>query len=252
MKWLIVEDYEKLSREAARLVAVQVAAKPASVLGLATGSTPLGMYKELTRLNREEGLDFSQITTFNLDEYVGLAADHSQSYRTYMRDHFFQHVNLSAEKTHIPSGDASDLDEECSRYEEAIAAAGGIDIQILGIGGNGHIGFNEPGSPVDSRTRVVQLAARTIEDNARFFASVEEVPTKAVSMGIQTILNARRIVLLASGASKAEAIQLMLEGEKTPEVPASLLQQHPDVTVIMDRQAASRLSSRFYDQEHVL
>ncbi|CAM5783717.1 glucosamine-6-phosphate deaminase [Brevibacillus borstelensis] len=250
MKWKIVENYEELSAEAARLVAMQVKKKPDSVLGLATGSTPVGMYKELARMYRVENLDFSRITTFNLDEYVGLSVDHPQSYHVFMQEHFFRHVNLLPEHTHIPSGDASDLATECTRYEQAIKAAGGIDVQILGIGGNGHIGFNEPGSAADSRTRVVQLAQRTIEDNARFFSSIEEVPTAAVSMGIQTILEARKIVLLASGESKAEAVHRMLEGEPTAEVPASLLQQHPDVVVIMDRSAASRLSAECKETEH--
>ncbi|MEJ8543725.1 glucosamine-6-phosphate deaminase [Brevibacillus borstelensis] len=252
MKWKIVQNYEELSAEAARLVAEQVKAKPDSVLGLATGSTPVGMYKELARLHRIENLDLSRIMTFNLDEYVGLSADHPQSYHVYMRDNFFRHVNLLPEHTHIPSGDASDLTMECTRYEQAIKDAGGIDVQILGIGGNGHIGFNEPGSEADSRTRVVQLAQRTIEDNARFFSSIEEVPKAAVSMGIQTILDARKIVLLASGQSKAEAVHRMLEEEPTPDVPASLLQRHPDVVVIMDRPAASRLSATFMETKHAL
>lgn len=252
MRWLIVEDYEALSGEAAELVAREVREKPDAVLGLATGSTPVGMYQELIRQHQAGNLDFSRITTFNLDEYVGLSATHPQSYRVFMHETFFQHVNVQPERIHIPCGDAADLDEECDRYERAIQAAGGIDLQILGIGGNGHIGFNEPGSPVSSRTRVVDLAQRTITDNARFFASIEEVPTKAVTMGIQTILEAKKIVLLACGASKAEAMQRMLEGEITPDVPASLLREHPDVTVIMDRQAAARLSERFLDPKHVL
>ncbi|MDA5109185.1 glucosamine-6-phosphate deaminase [Brevibacillus thermoruber] len=243
MKLLIAENYEALSKEAARVVAQVVAAKPTAVLGLATGSTPIGMYRELARLHREEGVDFSRVMTFNLDEYVGLPPHHPQSYRTFMQEHFFRHVNIPLEQTNIPRGDAPDLQAECRRYEEAIAAAGGIDIQVLGIGRNGHIGFNEPGSDAETTTRVVKLAQSTIKANARFFDSIDEVPTKAVSMGIKTILAAKRILLLASGEAKAEAVRRMLEGERTPDVPASLLQLHPDVTVIVDKDAAALLAA---------
>lgn len=241
MKLVIVEDYADLSKEAARLIAREVSSHPSAVLGLATGGTPVGMYRELIKLHKEEGVDFSQVTSFNLDEYVGLPSHHPQSYRTYMMNHLFTHINLPVDRTNVPSGNAADLEAECARYEQAIAEAGGIDLQVLGIGNNGHIGFNEPGSKPDTTTRVVQLAESTIEANARYFDSIGEVPTQAVSMGIQTILGAKRILLLASGEAKADAVQHMLEGEMTPDVPASLLQQHPDVTVIVDREAASKL-----------
>lgn len=241
MKLVIVKDYQEMSRKAAELLAREVKNHPQTVLGLATGGTPVGMYRELVKLHQEEGIDFSQASSFNLDEYVGLSSAHPQSYRAYMQENLFRHINLPQEKTHVPAGDAKDLAKECARYEEAIREAGGIDIQVLGIGNNGHIGFNEPGSSAESTTRVVQLTQSTIEANARYFASVEEVPTQAVSMGIKTILGAKKVVLLASGEAKAEAVRLMLEGEPTADVPASLLQLHPDVTVIVDETAASQL-----------
>lgn len=244
MKLIIVKDYDDLSKEAARLIADEVTHNPATILGLATGGTPVGMYRELISLHQKEGVDFSQASSFNLDEYVGLSSHHPQSYRTYMEENLFSHINLPADNTNIPRGDVADLDAECKRYEQAIVDAGGIDIQVLGIGNNGYIGFNEPGSTKDTTTRVVQLTDSTIEANARYFDTVEEVPTKAVSMGIQTILGAKKIILLASGKAKAEAVQRMLEGEATPDVPASLLQQHPDVTVIVDEEAASALSAK--------
>lgn len=243
VKLLLVEGYQEMSKVAAQLFAQEVKRKPDLVLGLATGGTPVGMYEELIRMHRTEGLSFSQATSFNLDEYVGLEAQHPQSYRTYMQEHLFGQIDMAAERTNIPRGDAQDLEQECSRYEQAIAEAGGIDIQVLGIGTNGHIGFNEPGSSASSKTRVVQLTPSTIEANARFFESVEEVPTQAVSMGIATILGAKKIVLLASGEAKAQAVRDMLEGEMTPDVPASLLQMHDDVTVIVDAPAASLLSA---------
>ncbi|MED1724825.1 glucosamine-6-phosphate deaminase [Brevibacillus parabrevis] len=242
MKLVIVKDYQEMSRKAAELLASEVKQHPQTVLGLATGGTPVGMYRELIKLHEDEGIDFSQAQSFNLDEYVGLSSAHPQSYRAYMQENLFRHINLPADKTHVPTGDAADLDKECARYEEAIREAGGIDIQVLGIGNNGHIGFNEPGSSAESATRVVQLTESTIEANARYFASVEEVPTQAVSMGIKTILGAKKVVLLASGEAKAQAVRLMVEGEPTADVPASLLQLHPDVTVIVDEAAASQLT----------
>ncbi|WP_432774876.1 glucosamine-6-phosphate deaminase [Brevibacillus gelatini] len=241
MKLVIVKDYQEMSRKAAELLAQEVKNNPQTVLGLATGGTPVGMYRELVKLHQVEGIDFSQASSFNLDEYVGLSPEHPQSYRAYMQENLFCHINLPKDKAHIPAGDAPDLEKECARYEEAIREAGGIDIQVLGIGNNGHIGFNEPGSSAESTTRVVQLTQSTIEANARYFASIEEVPVQAVSMGIKTILGAKKIVLLASGEAKAEAVRLMLEGEPTADVPASLLQLHPDVTVIVDEAAASQL-----------
>lgn len=244
VKLVIVKDYNDMSKQAAKLIAEEVTRNPKTVLGLATGGTPVGMYRELVSLHQQDSVDFSQAQSFNLDEYVGLPSLHPQSYRTYMNENLFAHINLPAEKTHVPQGDAEDLEAECKRYEQAIAQAGGIDIQVLGIGNNGHIGFNEPGSAKDTTTRVVALTQSTIEANARYFDSIQEVPTQAVSMGIQTILGAKKIILLASGEAKAQAVSQMLEGEMTADVPASLLQLHPDVTVIVDEEAASALSAK--------
>lgn len=244
VKLVIVKDYNDMSKQAAKLIAEEVTRNPKTVLGLATGGTPVGMYRELVSLHQQDSVDFSQAQSFNLDEYVGLPSLHPQSYRTYMNENLFAHINLPAEKTHVPQGDAEDLEAECKRYEQAIAQAGGIDIQVLGIGNNGHIGFNEPGSTKDTTTRVVALTQSTIEANARYFDSIQEVPTQAVSMGIQTILGAKKIILLASGEAKAQAVSQMLEGEMTADVPASLLQLHPDVTVIVDEEAASVLSAK--------
>jgi glucosamine-6-phosphate deaminase len=244
VKLVIVKDYNDMSKQAAKLIAEEVTRNPKTVLGLATGGTPVGMYRELVSLHQQDGVDFSQAQSFNLDEYVGLPSLHPQSYRTYMNENLFAHINLPAEKTHVPQGDAEDLEAECKRYEQAIAQAGGIDIQVLGIGNNGHIGFNEPGSTKDTTTRVVALTQSTMEANARYFDSIQEVPTQAVSMGIQTILGAKKIILLASGEAKAQAVSQMLEGELTADVPASLLQLHPDVTVIVDEEAASALSAK--------
>lgn len=241
VKVLVVRNYEELSREAANNIAEAVKAEPDVVLGLATGGTPLGCYRELIRMHREEGLSFSRVTTFNLDEYVGLPPEHPQSYHYYMFHNLFNHIDVKKENIHIPNGMADDLDEECRRYEEAIKEAGGIDLQLLGIGRNGHIGFNEPGSPFNSRTRVVRLTEQTRRDNARFFNSIEEVPTHAITMGIGTIMEARRIILIASGEAKAEAIAKAVKGPRTVEVPASALQEHPDCLFIVDREAASLL-----------
>jgi len=241
VKVLIVKNYEELSLETALRIAEAVRSNPDIVLGLATGGTPLGCYRELIRMHREEGLSFSRVTTFNLDEYVGLPPSHPQSYHYYMFHNLFDHVDVRRENVHIPDGMAEDLDEECRRYEEAIKEAGGIDLQLLGIGRNGHIGFNEPGSPFDSRTRVVKLSEQTRKDNARFFNSIDEVPTHAITMGIGTIMEARRIILIASGEAKADAIAKAVKGPKTVDVPASALQDHPDCLFIIDKEAASLL-----------
>lgn len=238
---LIVRSYEELSLEAALRIADVVKSKPDAVLGFATGSTPIGCYRELIRLHRVEGLSFSRVSTFNLDEYVGLPPEHPQSYHYYMFQNLFNHVDVKREKIHIPNGLAEDLEAECRRYEEAIKQSGGIDLQILGIGRNGHIGFNEPGSPFDSRTRVVKLSDQTRMDNSRFFKSLDEVPTHAITMGIATIMEAKRIILLASGEAKAEAVAKAVKGPKTVMVPASALKDHPDCLFILDRGAASLL-----------
>jgi glucosamine-6-phosphate deaminase len=214
------------------------------VLGLATGSTPLGLYRELARIHHEEGLDFSQNVTFNLDEYIGLPKDHPQSYHHFMSEHFFRHINLDPRNTHLPDGQASDVVEECQRYEALIEAAGGIDLQLLGIGRDGHLGFCEPGSSLSGRTSLVVLARETIDDNARFFRSIEEVPKYALSMGIGTVMEARRCLLLATGIGKAKAVRNAIEGALCSGCPASALQGHPDATVLLDEEAADLLDSR--------
>ena len=245
IKVIITRDYDEMSKLAAKMIADAIRAKPNIVLGLATGGTPEGCYKELVRMHKEEGLDFSQVVTFNLDEYVGLPPDHPQSYHYYMDVHLFNHVNIKRENIHIPDGMAKDLEKHCQEYEEMIKKAGGIDLQLLGIGRNGHIGFNEPGSPFDSRTRVVELTETTRRDNARFFKSIDEVPTHAVTMGLATIMEAKKIILLASGENKADAIAKAVEGPKTTRVPASILQDHPDCTFIIDKEAASKLKGKY-------
>lgn len=240
MRVVVVNNFDSMSDEVAKLVIAQIRRKPASVLGLATGSTPLGVYRLLGEYYKN-GEDFSRLLTFNLDEYVGLPGDHPQSYRYYMEENFFSKVGIDRTRTHIPNGVASDLEAECRRYDELIRSTGGIDLQLLGIGSNAHIGFNEPGTPFGSETQVVDLAASTISDNARFFASLEEVPTKAISMGIKSIMQAKSIVLMANGGSKADAVLAAVKGPVTPDVPASVLQLHPSVTIVVDQAAASRL-----------
>lgn len=237
---LIVTDPQQAAVRAAGLYVDLLRRKPDAVLGLATGSTPLGLYARLAALYRAGELSFRRATSFNLDEYVGLPATHDQSYRYFMEHNLFSHVDLPAERTHVPSGlDVSDA--ALAGYDAAIEAAGGIDLQLLGLGGNGHIGFNEPGTPFGLGTHVVELTARTRQDNARFFASLDEVPTHAATMGVKTVMHARAILLLAFGSAKAEAVRAALTGPVTEEVPASVLQLHPDVTVICDEEAAKLL-----------
>ncbi len=237
---LIVTDAQQAAVRAAGLYVDLLRRKPDAVLGLATGSTPLGLYARLAALYRAGELSFRRATSFNLDEYVGLPATHSQSYRYFMEHNLFSHVDLPAERTHVPSGlDVSDA--ALAGYDAAIEAAGGIDLQLLGLGGNGHIGFNEPGTPFGLGTHVVELTARTRQDNARFFASLDEVPTHAATMGVKTVMHARAILLLAFGSAKAEAVRAALTGPVTEEVPASVLQLHPDVTVFCDEEAAKLL-----------
>ncbi len=216
---------EGVSDQAANIVAHVVSEKPNAVLGLATGSTPTGLYQRLVARN----VDLSRVTTFNLDEYVGLDPSHPQSYHYFMWHHLFAPAGMRSEQVHFPG----------PHYEQCIAQAGGIDLQILGIGTNGHIAFNEPGSPLDSRTRTVSLSAQTIRDNARFFNHIDEVPGSAVTMGIATILDARKILLLATGKGKAPAVNAALKGPVTPQLPASALQNHPDVSVLLDYDAAA-------------
>ena len=237
----IVSDADTMSRQAAALIAELVRRKPHAVLGLATGSTPIGTYQHLIRIAREEKLDFSRVTTFNLDEYAGLPADHPQSYHYFMREHLFDGLGLRPEQTHLLDGLATDPMTECLRFEKQIREAGGIDLQLLGIGTDGHIAFCEPGCSLAGRTNVVILHPQTIADNARFFASTEAVPRQAFSMGIGTILEARCCLILASGSKKAAPWAGMLEGPITSRNPASALQLHPWVVALCDRDAASNL-----------
>ena len=249
---VIKKDYEDVSREAARIVAGAVRSKPETVLGLATGSTPLGLYKELIALHRAGTLDFSRATSFNLDEYLGLPANHPQSFHFFMQQNFFEQVNLPQENIHIPDGTIPyNYEAYCARYEQSIKSAGGIDLQVLGIGRNGHVGFNEPTSSLASRTRLKALSRETIEDNRHFFANESEMPKCAITMGIGTILDSRRILLLASGRSKAAAVAKAIEGPITSSVSASALQMHPDVTFIIDEAAGYSLTQRDY-YRHVL
>ncbi|MGG3790117.1 glucosamine-6-phosphate deaminase [Geobacillus thermodenitrificans] len=239
MKVIEAMDYADMSRQAARMIIQQVKEKPNAVLGLATGSTVLGVYRELVADHRQHGTSYQFVRTVNLDEYVGLGPDHPNSYRYYMNAHLFSNLDIPLDETHVPDGLAADLGEECRRYEQLIEGLGGVDLQLLGIGRNGHIGFNEPGTPFSSMTHVVELAASTREANARFFPSLDDVPHHAITMGIATILRSRRIVLLASGAEKASALARLFEGIVSPELPASALHLHPDVTIIADQEALS-------------
>jgi len=249
MLLVLKPNSEELGREAARVVANAVRRNPALRLGLATGSTMLAMYQELVRLHRRESLDFSQVVTFNLDEYLGLSLNHPQSFHHYMRQNFFAHVNVDPVNIHIPDGAIKgNYQQYCASYEEAIRSAGGIDLQILGIGRNGHIGFNEPTSSLGSRTRLKVLSKETIQDNRKFFASQDEIPQCAITMGIGTILESKRILLLASGSPKAAAIAKAIEGPLTASVTASALQLHSDVTFIIDREAGAELKQQEYYQ----
>ncbi len=249
MRVIVESAAVKVAARAARIVADLVRRKPNCVLGLATGSTPLGMYAELARMHREEGLDFSRVVTFNLDEYVGLEPAHPQSYRHFMDEHFFRHINIDLRNTHVPDGRALDFDAHCQQYEKLIHDHGGIDLQVLGIGSDGHIAFNEPGSSLGSRTRLKTLTAETVRDNARFFGSEEAVPRLAITMGVGTILESRQCLLLACGSNKARAIRDAVEGPITAQVTASALQLHRDVICIVDEEAAGLLARRDYYRE---
>lgn len=232
-----VKDYEEMSRKAAALIAAQVVMKPDSVLGLATGGTPQGAYGQLVKWYRQGHLDFSQASSVNLDEYRGLSGEHPQSYRHFMEVHLFDHINMDRSRTFIPDGQEPDPGKACRDYDGIISKLGEIDLQILGIGANGHIGFNEPGERFEGKTHCVELAESTRKANARFFEDGEEVPKQAYTMGIGDIMKAGRVLLLASGAEKAEALKMSLYGPVTPGVPASILQFHPNLTVIADREA---------------
>ncbi len=246
MEVVITRAYDQMSKAAAQIVVDVLNTKPNAVLGMATGSTPLGLYQELVRLHKAGHVDFSRVTTFNLDEYVGLPANHPQSYHYFMHEHFFQHVNIPRHNINIPSGTTSNYPSFCKWYEERITECGGIDLQILGIGSDGHIAFNEPTSSLSSRTRLKTLSKQTIDDNARFFERREDVPVYAITMGVGTILDARRLVLVASGKAKAKAIAQAVEGPVTSMVTASALQLHREATVIVDDAAAAGLTMREY------
>jgi len=246
MEVLIHPSYEALSKAAAHVIADVINNKPTAVLGLATGSTPLGLYKELIRMHREEGLDFSHVRTFNLDEYVGLPPGHDQSYHYFMQENLFKHINVDPQNIHIPSGTTGNYRAFCEWYEGQIVEGGGIDVQVLGIGSDGHIAFNEPGSSLGSRTRIKTLAEQTINDNARFFKERADVPIYAITMGVGTILEARKLVLLASGKGKAEAIADAVEGPVSSTCTASALQLHRDSMFFIDAEAAGKLKMRSY------
>lgn len=232
MKFIKVENYEQLSRQAANLIAAQVIVKPNCVLGLATGSSPLGTYAELAKKCAEGDVDFSKVTSVNLDEYAGLKGDHDQSYRYFMNTNLFSKINIDIEKTHVPSGIAEDLAKEGERYDALIASLGGIDLQLLGIGLDGHIGFNEPDEFFTAGTHEVVLDPSTIEANARFFESEADVPRKAITMGMMAIMQAKKVLLIANGKAKKDIVEKSFFGPITPKVPASILQLHPDLTVI--------------------
>ena len=241
MKIIIAENYKQMGAYAADVMGAQVILNPNCVLGLATGSTPLSLYKELIKRNKEGILDFSKVKTVNLDEYVGLGIESDQSYVYFMQKNLFEHINIDMKNTNLPNGLNDNVNEECARYEAVIETLGGIDMQLLGIGYNGHIGFNEPADSFAVNTNCVNLQKSTIEANSRFFAKADDVPKKAYTMGIGTILKARRILVVASGEGKADIVRQMIKGSVTPKVPASVLQMHRAVTVVLDRGAASKL-----------
>ncbi len=242
MNLICAKDYEEMSRKAANLIAAQILMKPDCVLGLATGSTPIGIYKRLVEQFEAGDLDFSRVTTVNLDEYCGLAKDDPQSYHYFMQKNLFSKVNIDPERIYIPDGTDRDVERACGQYDEMICRMGGIDLQLLGLGHNGHIGFNEPGDVFEPQTHPVQLSENTMEANRRFFKEGESMPTQAYTMGIRSIMQARKIIVAVNGADKAEILHSVICGKITPEVPASILQLHRDVTVVADEAAAERLS----------
>ena len=241
MKIYVGKNYEEMSHLAANIIAAQVTLKPDSVLGLATGSSPVGMYKELIARHQAGDLDFSAVKSVNLDEYVGLEPTHDQSYRYFMQDNLFNHVNIDPANTNVPNGMAADPAAECDRYEAVIASMGGVDIQVLGMGHNGHIGFNEPAEAFPLKTNLVDLQESTINANSRFFASRDDVPKQAITMGIGAIMKAKKILVVVSGEGKADIVAKAFAGPVTPHVPASILQLHPDVVLVGDEAALSKL-----------
>ena len=235
-------DYNEMSRKAANVIAAQVIMKPDCVLGLATGSTPIGTYARLVKKYKKGDLDFSGVTSVNLDEYKGLTKENDQSYYYFMHENLFDKVNIDPENTYLPDGTKPDSEEECARYEELIRSMGGVDLQLLGLGHNGHIGFNEPADAFDKETHCVDLQERTIEANKRFFASADDVPRQAYTMGIKTIMQAKKILIVVSGEDKADIVEKAFFGPVTPSVPASILQMHQDVTVVADAAALSKVT----------
>ena len=241
MRVILCDNYDEVSMAATKLVESQVNLKPDCVLGLATGSTPVGMYKRLIEKCKNGELDFSEVKTFNLDEYYPISRDNNQSYYYFMNENLFDEINIKKENIHIPNGEAKDVEAECEEYEKMIEEAGGIDLQILGIGQNGHIGFNEPDENLNSKTHVTGLTESTIKANSRFFDSIEDVPTKALTMGIATILKSRKIILMACGVEKSDAVAELLTDDIKTDNPATMLKVHPDVVLICDKDAYSKV-----------
>jgi len=237
----VYDNAAQVGQATALIFAAQILEKPTAVLGLATGSSPIPTYQELARLNKAGIIDFANVISYNLDEYVNIPEDHVCSYHQFMKDELFSHINIKPENTHVPNGNAADLAQEGKEYDAAIEAAGGIDLQLLGIGRNGHIGFNEPGSKFIYGCHAVDLTQSTIEANRRFFDSEKDVPRQAISLGVGSIMNARKVVLIATGADKAEAIRDAVHGEIDPQVQASILRAHPNVIFMLDKAAASLL-----------
>ena len=241
MKIYKAKDYKDMSRKAANIISAQVIMKPNCVLGLATGSTPIGTYDQLVEWYNKGDLDFSEVTTVNLDEYKGLPRTNDQSYYYFMHQHLFDRVNIDPERTNVPNGMEPDAEKECGRYEEMIRSLGGVDLQLLGLGHNGHIGFNEPGEAFEKETHCVDLTESTIEANKRFFASADDVPKQAYTMGIKTIMQAKKILIVVNGENKADIVERAFFGPVTPEVPASILQLHNDVTLVGDEEALAKI-----------
>lgn len=241
MRIIEAKDYQEMSRKAAEVIAAQVTMKPNCVLGLATGSSPIGTYDQLVEWYEKGDLDFSTVKTVNLDEYRGLTHDNDQSYYYFMHEHLFDRVNIDPANTNVPDGTEPDAEKECARYEELIKSYGGIDLQLLGLGHNGHIGFNEPADAFTVTTNCVDLTESTIEANKRFFASADDVPRQAYTMGIGTIMKAKKILVVVNGEGKADIVAKAFFGPVTPEVPASVLQLHPDVTIVADKEALSKI-----------
>lgn len=241
MKIYKAKDYKDMSRKAANIISAQVIMKPNCVLGLATGSTPIGTYAQLVEWYNKGDLDFSEVTTVNLDEYKGLPRTNDQSYYYFMHQHLFDRVNIDPERTNVPNGMEPDAEKECGRYEELIRSLGGVDLQLLGLGHNGHIGFNEPGEAFEKETHCVDLTESTIEANKRFFASADDVPKQAYTMGIKTIMQAKKILIVVNGENKADIVERAFFGPVTPEVPASILQLHNEVTLVGDEAALAKI-----------